>query len=222
MVIDGYYWENGDWTSKKIGFDQLSWIYLPESWHKTTQTPFWVWFLEPIEITPPLGVFDICMLNEKGWKLHQLLHLIWIQFTCHILSWLPCLMSHNVPDIDSSKFQGLRVSPCSNRRMLVLDAEVWPRTLEMLARRVSDGGAAAVSDVSFSTAIGACENGMQQHLALTLLWDAEAGDDMGMAGMAGQGWRQGYDGFMGVIKLQLCQLCQLVWFSEWSLKGTMS
>lgn len=144
------------------------------------------WFLEPIEINPRLGVFDMCMLNEKGWNLHQLLHLIWIQFTCHILSWLPCLMSHNVPhNIDSSRFQGLRVSLCRNRRMLVLDAEVWPRTLEMLARRVRDGGAAAVSDVSFSTAIGACENGMQQHLALTLLWDAEAGDGNGRNGRAG-------------------------------------
>ena len=69
--------------------------------------------------------------------------------------------------------------------MSVLDAEVWPRTLEMLARRVRDGGAAAVSDVSFSTAIGACENGMQQHLALTLLWDAEAGDGNGRNGRAG-------------------------------------
>ena len=52
--------------------------------------------------------------------------------------------------------------------------QVWPMTLEMLATRARNGGAAALSDVSFSTAIGACENGMQQHLALRLLWDAEA------------------------------------------------
>lgn len=48
----------------------------------------------------------------------------------------------------------------------------WRKTLDMLltgrARRTQ------ITEITFSTAIAACENGMQQQLALSLLWDAEA------------------------------------------------
>ncbi|CAK9065876.1 unnamed protein product [Durusdinium trenchii] len=47
----------------------------------------------------------------------------------------------------------------------------WRKTLDMLltgrARRTQ------ITEITFSTAIAACENGMQQQLALSLLWDAE-------------------------------------------------
>jgi len=47
----------------------------------------------------------------------------------------------------------------------------WSNTLRMLHHNLELR--VVVNDVSFTTAIGACENGLQQHWGISLLWTAE-------------------------------------------------